>query len=873
AESDNEWLWLLTHDSAPEPRALQQLLAAVEIAPSVAIAGPKLMRWEQPDVIAEFGESMTKFGASMPLVEGELDQAQHDVSDDVLGVAAHGMFVRRSLWSTLNGFDPELQSVDAGLDFSIRARLAGFRVVLVPGARVATAGGPEHFGRRTVSASRHARLARSAQLHRRLTYAPLAALPLHWLSLLPLAVLRSLWDLLAKRPGTVPGEFSSAFAAAFGGGKVARARGNLRRTRVLGWRTIAPLRLGWAEVRERRAQAREAQMAGSAVAIGEPPVSYLSGGGLGVTAFAIVLGLVAFGPLLGAQVVSGGGLSLLDPNISALWGKVGFGWREIGTGFLGASDPFLYVLAGLGSLTFWAPSFSIVLVFFAALPLAAMGAWFAARRISTTPWIPTVAAVLWAVAPPLLSSLTTGHLGASLAHMLLPWFVLALLNAARSLPASAASALLMAVIAASAPILAPVLLASWVLWMVARPRSVLRLVGIPIPALALFTPLVIDQLRRGNPLGLLADPGVPSASTPVTGWQLAFGSADGGLNGWVTFLRAIGLDGALAPYIVVVLLVPLIVLALLSLFLPGTRRAVPALSVALAGFTLAVVSSLVSVTSIGAHTVTIWPGSGLSVFWLGLVAAAVVSLQSLRRASLASAGLLTVTAFVVAVPLLAASFMGVSDVAPGATRIVPAVVEAESGSRPDIGTLTIIAQATNEQDTVAAVLQRGLGTTLDDQSSLSATARELSGTDQRLAMLAGNLASRSGLDPTDDLQELFIGFVVLADVDPNSADLEVATAVHDRVAEALDGNERMTAVGQSANGLLWRVAAQPTEVFQTGPSNTGTPIGIAVLASQALIFFLTLLLAVPTSRRERRVRTSAGSFDEPATTFDEDPHV
>src|SRR5690554_3789077 len=34
---DNEWLWLLAHDSAPEPRALQQLLAAVEIAPSVAI--------------------------------------------------------------------------------------------------------------------------------------------------------------------------------------------------------------------------------------------------------------------------------------------------------------------------------------------------------------------------------------------------------------------------------------------------------------------------------------------------------------------------------------------------------------------------------------------------------------------------------------------------------------------------------------------------------------------------------------------------------------------------------------------------------------------------------------------------------------------
>src|SRR5690554_100803 len=214
AESDNEWLWLLAHDSAPEPRALQQLLAAVEIAPSVAIAGPKLMRWDKPDIIAEFGESMTRFGASMPLVENELDQAQHDVSDDVLGVAAQGMLVRRSLWTRLGGFDPGLPTVDSGLDFSIRARLAGFRVVLVPGARIASAGGPELFGRRSISTSKRASITRSAQLHRRLVYAPAAALFFHWLSLVPLAVLRSLGALLAKRPGVIGGEFGAAFRAA-----------------------------------------------------------------------------------------------------------------------------------------------------------------------------------------------------------------------------------------------------------------------------------------------------------------------------------------------------------------------------------------------------------------------------------------------------------------------------------------------------------------------------------------------------------------------------------------------------------------------------------------------------------------------------------
>ena len=42
-ESPDEWLWLLTADTAPEPHALERLLAAVEVAPSVSIAGPKLV--------------------------------------------------------------------------------------------------------------------------------------------------------------------------------------------------------------------------------------------------------------------------------------------------------------------------------------------------------------------------------------------------------------------------------------------------------------------------------------------------------------------------------------------------------------------------------------------------------------------------------------------------------------------------------------------------------------------------------------------------------------------------------------------------------------------------------------------------------------
>ena len=105
-ESDDEWLWLLSADNAPDPDALAQLLGAVEVAPSVAVAGPKQMSWDDAAYIHEFGETMTTFGASVPIIDGELDQAQHDTLSDVLAVAAGGMLVRHRLWREPGGVNP-----------------------------------------------------------------------------------------------------------------------------------------------------------------------------------------------------------------------------------------------------------------------------------------------------------------------------------------------------------------------------------------------------------------------------------------------------------------------------------------------------------------------------------------------------------------------------------------------------------------------------------------------------------------------------------------------------------------------------------------------------------------------------------------------
>jgi GT2 family glycosyltransferase len=854
--AQDEWLWLLGADNAPAPDALAMLLAAIEIAPSVAVAGPKLMRSDEADIIARYGESMTRFGASVILVANELDQAQYDSRSDFLGVSAAGMLVRRSVWDALGGFDPGLPSVDAALDFSIRARLAGHRVVGVPSARVASAGGPELFGRTKLSARASAQLGRRAQLHRRMVYARGLAPVVTWLSLVPIAVFRCLLQLLRKQPGLIGGELAAAFATAFDG-SVPSARRRIRRSRRVGWATIAPLRISRAVARERRA--------GRTVAGEEAPpplrvrASFVSGGGAAVVIVAAVIGVIVFGRMLGATAISGGALLPLSTTVGQLWANVGYGWHSIGSGFVGASDPFAAVLAVLGSITFWAPSFSIVLVYLIALPVSALGAWWCATRIATRAWPPAIAALVWALAPPFLASMEHGQLGAVLAHMLLPWLALTVIGAARSWSAGAVAALLFAAVAACAPSLVPALVILLVIWMAVNPSRIHRLIGIVIPAAALFAPLVYAQIRRGTPVDLLADPGLPTPSSGATPLQLALGEPDSAANGWSAVHVVFGL-GITGPLLYAALLVPLVALALVAAFVPGSSRGIPSLVVALLGFGTAVAVSGISLSTSGAGAVAIWPGAGLSLMWLGLTGGLVVTLEAFGRGAAVPALVVVLAGALAVSPLLIAPLNGTAQVEASTGGVLPAYVDAVGATRPNIGTMVLRPQA---DGSLSAVVERGAGDTLDDQSTFAATSQSLDSDRKSLLTLAGNLVSRSGLDTTTTLDSQRIGFVLLSD-----AQNARAQVVGDRAQEALGGNPALTLVGKTPSGLLWRYPKLPSAGLRdAGPS--GEPIRTWVLGGLGIVFLLTLLLAVPI-RGVRRKSSVATITDERATLGEDD---
>lgn len=872
-----EWLWLLRHDTVPDPRALERLLAAVEIAPSVAVAGPKQMDAAHPTMIASYGETLTRLGASIAIAERELDQAQHDRTSDVLAVGEAAMLVRRTVFAAVEGFDPALPAVDAALDLCVRIRLAGHRVVGVPQARVfvheSSAQAARPGAGRPLSARHQARLRRTAQLHRRLVYAPALAVPLHWLSLLPLAVARALAQLLRKQPGRVGGEFAAALAVAFSGTAVPSARRRLAHARTVGWAAIAALRMPPDDVRRRRAVARDAAL--SAVEDDRPPRPDFLPGGAWVLALAAAVAAIAFAPLFGAPALLGGALAPLAADAPALLD----GLRRTADG---AADPFAFVLAGLGALTAWQPSLVLGALWVAALPLAALGGWWAASAVVRHPAPAAVAALLWALSPSLLSALANGRPAAVIAHLALPVLVVAAARAPRSWSATAVAGLLAAVVVASAPALLPALVIVWVLWMLAQPRRIGRLLTLVVPTAALLGPLVWDQLRRGTPLGLLASPGLPVAPPALAPTGIVTGWPDLSLILEPLAVVVPGLPAFGATLVVAALALPAALLALVALALPTARRAVLPLALAALGVVTAWAVGGLAVTVADGAPVPVDAGPALSLAALGVVLAAAVALDGIRtpaarrrvaaygpeprgpRALAAALGaMLVLAAAAAAAPPLVTIVTGASDtVRASEPRTLPALVAAEAQTDPDLGTIVLRpvalgadAPAAGSGPVVTARIDRGAGRTLLGQRTVVATAG--GAPSEQLAALVGNLVAASGFDAAAELDALDVRFVLLEQ--PATGDPATAAII-----AALDGNPALAPVGDTTTGRLWRVLADDAVAVEPAslPASSAVVLGV-----QLGILGLTLLLAVPTSFRPRRPAERPDP-DGPAATFE-----
>ncbi|MGP6176509.1 glycosyltransferase [Microbacterium sp. A196] len=839
-------VWVLAHDTAPHPQALAQLAGALERSPSAAIAAPKLVDVDNDRELVSLGVTMTALGRSVELAAGELDQGQHDGRDDALGADIRGVLIRSEVRDRLVP-DPALDGADEGLDLGVRARLGGGRVVLAPGARVSVSpDGPAALPQR---AAQRAFVTRVAQLHRRLSYAPAAAVPLHWLTFLPLALWRTIIHLIGKRPAAVFPEWGAALTAMFRFGAVARSRRSIRAFRSTRWSSIAPLRITRGELHRRLDDGHGSE--GGAVS----ELNFFSGGGAWAVLGALIVSIAAFTSLLAWPTLGGGALLPLRDTVSALWQDAAWGQRGIGIDVTGPADPFAGVIAVIGTLWAGAPSLAMVLLWLLALPLAVLGGWFAATRITDRGGLRIFGGVAWALAPTFLTALNEGRPSAVLVHLLLPWLFHSAVVAHRSWGAAGAASVILAATLACAPSLAPAFAVLWVLAIIIVLTRVwfhgaVRLLWMLAPTAALFVPLVIWQVQNGSIWAVFADPGLVWAGPQVTPdgvgrLLLASGFPTGDLAGWTEVL-----DPTVAMW-APVLIAPVALLALAAAVAPRWGAGVTLLAVTMTGLATAFVAVGVSVSFAHGTPVEIWPGTGLSLAWAGLVGGALVTLDTaitmprLRVIAVTIAGLCLA---ICAVPALTALHTDRSALTNGPQSTLPAYVAAEARGDQPVSTLVL----TPLNDGALAVdVVWGPSATLGAQTTMLSTATEPQGVD--LSALSVDLLSARTFDAPAELAQYGIAYVLLDQVDGDESD--AARAFRVEAVTALDQRAGFVKVGETDKGVLWRLDAEPAERKGLTLAEAGT--ASTITAIQLIVLFAALLLAVPTRASRRAARAQS----------------
>ncbi len=891
----SEWIWLLHDDAAPAPDALAELLHAVERAPSVTVAGCKQLGWDHERRLVDVGLSTSRWAERLTLIDAdEVDQGQYDARSDAFAVNSAGMLIRRDVWEQLQGFDPALPGSGDDVDFCWRNRLAGNRVVVVPSARMFHVEHRPH-GLGTSAA------ARKAQVHMRLKHTVWWKVPFHAVGALFGAIVRLLLSILVKEPGYGFSQFTATVAALVRPGAILRGRKVAARSRSIRRSVVRNLQTPTRDVRAHRRSLLEAirpdddpaavsdllapEPSGDAAddftALATNERGWVGTGAVAAAGIALVAAVVGLLGLLRSEAVAGGGLLPLSDSAGDIWANATTWWISLGAGLPGHGDPFAFVLWLLSLLGGGDGSAAMVWLLILAMPLSAIAAWFAAGALTTKRRFRTVAALAWAAAPGLLIAINQGRVGALIAHLMMPLLLLALLRASGSAigqgrpagispysrrpakaaakpgingvpswTAAAAAGLAMAVVTASAPSLLGPLAVIVILAAVVLGHRGRTLWWSLLPSLVLFLPYAISVMDR--PRSLLADPGLPLGFDAAPLWQQLLGqplafTVDGGLNG----LSAFG-PGAVPWALLLALLVsaPILVLAVVALFLPGQRTAIARVFWVAALATLAC-SWLVGHVATGVNgNVIVGPytGPAVSVAGMLLLGAAVIGADKLFAAPrkrpdaarpkfpLRRAASIVVMTLLIAGPLagmgawvarniLQSSPQAGAAPAPapkpstglGAARLVwPLDTTALPATAVDRGTgperTRTLVITSGEQGAFTSSLMRGAGTTLDGLSTI-ASARTIIGAPGREEIVTDDastaavrravatIVASSGVDPRPDLEQLGAGFVVLKAAD-NAAQL---------TASRIDAVPGLVAVGQTDAGWLWRVtpANQP----------------------------------------------------------------
>ncbi len=401
----------------------------------VGIVGAKIVDRADPRSLRDIGRSSDRFGhPSSSLQAGEIDQGQFDRVLEVLCVSSAAMLISREAVERSDLFDERLAPAHRELDFCWRTRVAGYRILMTPLARVRLGGGTEDERTVDVTARRSPRYeedraAIAATLKNYSVFSLLWVVP----AALALGVLRIVYLTLGRR-------FEEAFdIAAAWGWNLAHLPGTLsrrrhaqkaRRVRDRALRRFmesagvrSPRWFATAEriLEEQRAieQADEGEPIQrrlrdrTASLVGSHPVivgSFL----------AVIVGAVAGRELIGSESLVGGALPAFPARMGDLFAELASAVRSTPLGGPLAPSPVVGALGAVSFASLGDPHLAQKAILLAGPPLAAILMYRSMIRLSVRPGPAVLAAGAYGLGALTLWAFSDGRLGLLIALAVLP---------------------------------------------------------------------------------------------------------------------------------------------------------------------------------------------------------------------------------------------------------------------------------------------------------------------------------------------------------------------------------------------------------------------------------------------------------------------
>ena len=878
--NDTEWIWLLHDDCQPAPDALEQMLRVANRSQTVAILGPKLRDLNDRQVLRETGLTVDRAGRRLTGIEpGEIDQGQHDGNRGVLAVSTAGMLIRRDVWEQLGGFDPMLPLFRDDIDFCWRAHAAGHDVRVVTDAVVYHRELSARQSRKAPAAGGHPRMIeRRAALYVFAANLPFAAMLTILSGCVFGSLLRAGYFLISKQQRRAFDHLGAVVWLVSHPIRIWRARRRRAAGRKRGYAVLKP-KIPHAKTLSRLAEglagalSRNSPYEGSGQHGGmtddpddelplPPPDSMirrvLTHPSVLLAAALLVVTVIAERSLLGS--VFGGSGTLAGGALVPAWGGASDLWREylagyhpVGVGSAASTPPYIGVVAAVATVLGGKPWLAVDVLLLGCVPVAGMGAYLAARRVT-----PALAPRIWiafsyALLPVATGAIAAGRLGSAVVFMLLPPIGVMLGRMLTRPPrvarrAAWAAGLLIAIATAFVPLLWLVAIAGPVAALFAL--GIWRLRGLPFrwavvinAAIAAIVPAVILMPWTfhlvASPSAFLLEAGVAEPGLAVAGVRpepllLLSPGGPGTPPVWVT--------------------AGLVAAAFCALLVRRRRTLVLAgWGVALTGFIAAAIVTKLQVASpISGGTVPAWPGVALTIAAAGLLLAATPMVEwaaglawgvAASEASLATrarlvgkrgmAGL-AIGLMAVTLPVFAAGYWlatGVrGPISAAGSPVLPAFIAASSGAPYQSRTLVL-----RQVDGVLAYqLLRDSDPVLGEPELPEATSAATA-----LNTVVASLAAPDSGDAEDAGQALGafdIGSVLLP------------APVDQSLAAQLNGQAGLQPLTVSSSYDLWRVAGTVARVSVLSSDGTTVPISSGPVGSTSTITSDasgTLVLAEP----------------------------